>query len=275
MKSIVAPVNFTANSGNAARYAADLALAIQADLHLFHALQIPVSVADVPMPNHVFEELEAGAKTTLSQLREELVQRTGGKIRVSVHMEVGSVEHNIEEFCRRKTPFAIVMGTSGHSLERFFSGSHLPAAIRHLPYPLIVVPKDTEFHPIKKILVACGLTDMAEGIPVATSFLKELKDHFDCHFDVINICTPRQDDQSEAEATFQFNSWKDRLQEAYPEVHFVKMNKVEEGIEEYVSKHPTDIIMVFPRRHGLLEFHRSHSKQLAMHSNVPVMSIHA
>ncbi len=57
MRSIVVPVNFSANSANAARYAADPGMAIGADIHLVHVFQIPASVPVVPMPESVFKEL--------------------------------------------------------------------------------------------------------------------------------------------------------------------------------------------------------------------------
>jgi hypothetical protein len=33
--------------------------------------------------------------------------------------------------------------------------------------------------------------------------------------------------------------------------------------------------MVFPKKHGFFEFHTSQAKKIALHSPVPVMSIHA
>jgi hypothetical protein len=92
---------------------------------------------------------------------------------------------------------------------------------------------------------------------------------------VINITTSRQDYQDEAEAAFEFDSWKIRLQEFYPEVHFVRMNKVEEGISEYLANHPADLLLVFPKKHNVFEFHKSHAKKIAFTSSIPVMSIHA
>ena len=49
MKSIVVPIDFSPSSDNAARYAADLALAIKADLHLIHVIQAPVTAAELTM----------------------------------------------------------------------------------------------------------------------------------------------------------------------------------------------------------------------------------
>ncbi len=43
MKNIIVPVNFSANSDNAALYAADMALAVDAHIHLIYVLRLPVT----------------------------------------------------------------------------------------------------------------------------------------------------------------------------------------------------------------------------------------
>jgi universal stress protein family protein len=48
---------------------------------------------------------------------------------------------------------------------------------------------------------------------------------------------------------------------------------VEEGITRYLKEQGVEWLMVFPRRHGLLEFHRSRSKPIVLHCPVPVLSI--
>jgi nucleotide-binding universal stress UspA family protein len=274
MKTIVAPVNFTDSSDNAARYAADMALAMEAELHLIHFVEIPVSTGEMPMNPYVLEGLQASGTEGLNQLWDELVIRTKGKVTIYTNMETGNVEHRLEEFCAAKKPFIVVMGSSGPSLERMLRGSNLSVAIRRLHYPLIVVPDNVVFHQIKKVVVACDLEDIAAGVPVSVAFLKQFQDIFGASFDVINIATGTQDHLKEAEAAFMFNSWKDRLQELYPEIHFVRGDNVEEGINSYLGQHPADLILVFPKKHGLFEFHKSHAKKIAHNSRVPVMSIH-
>ena len=275
MKTIVVPVNFSASSDNAARYAADMAIAMGAALNLINVLQIPVSTAEIPMNDYVFEEMQQHGADGLKQLREELIKRTDGKLNISTDMETGSVEYRVEEFCVRKDPFVVIMGNAGNSLERVLAGNPLAGVIRHLPYPLIVVPENAVFHSIKKIVLACDLDDIVGGIPVSISFLKDFREIFNASFDVINISSARRDAKNEAEAAFEFNSWKDRLREICPEVHFVPMKKVEEGISEYLGSHPADLLLVFPKKHGFLEFHTSQAKKIVFHSQVPVMSIHA
>jgi len=273
MRTIIAPVNFSPISSNAARYAADLALATQAQLHLYYALELPVSAAEFPINDYVFQELQESGAEALEELWKELVKRTSGKVNIFTHMEVGTVEHGIEEFCRHKKPFVVVMGASGQTLERALTGGHLTTAIRRLPYPLIVVPDGVVFRQIKKVVLACDLDDISGGVPVKPAFLKELRDIFTTKFEVLNVETKGQ--HKATENIMEVEAWKECVQELFPDVHFAKTEKVEEGIEKYLDEHPTDLLLVFPKKHNFFEFHRSHAKKLALRSAVPVMSIHA
>jgi len=273
MRTIVAPVNFSPNSSNAARYAADLALAAQAELHLYYVLELPVSVAEFPVNDYVFNEMQEAGAESLKQLWEELIKRTDAKVNIFTHLEVGSVEYKIEEFCQQKKPFVVVMGASGSSLERALTGSNLAAAIRHLPYPLIVVPENAVFHKISKIVLACDLNDMAAGIPVRSSFLRELKDIFNCSFEVLNINSRGQ--QANTNSIMEVEAWKECVRGIFQEVRFVETDKVEEGISKYLAEHPADLLLVFPKKHNFFEFHKSHAKKIARASTVPIMSIHA
>jgi nucleotide-binding universal stress UspA family protein len=273
MRTIVAPVNFTPNSGNAARYAADMAVTVGAELRLLNVLQLPVSVAEFPLNDYVFNEMQESGAEALKKLREELVARTQGKLKVDTHMEIGSVDAVIERYCKDNDPFVVVMGATGHSMETALVGSNVAAAVRRLPYPLIVVPESVQFRGIGKVVLACDLDDIFGGMPVKPAFLKELRTLFQTQFEVVNVNTNKQA-QSRA-AVMDDEVWKSCLEEAFPKVHVVETDNVESGVDQYIRENGADMLMVFPKKHSLLEFHRSHSKRLALHGNVPIMCIHA
>jgi nucleotide-binding universal stress UspA family protein len=272
MRSIVVPVNFTANSANAARYAADLALVVGADIHLIHVFQIPVSVSEVPMPESVFEELRDNGIELLAGLQAELTSRTSGKIAIITDMETGGVETKIETYCKDKKPLLVVMGTSGESLQNGLSGSTTVRETRHLPYPILVVPHTAKFHAVEKIVVACDREDIDSGMPATLPFLKELSELLGARLEVVHVLT--NGEESAAEAAEEYNVWKKEVRAFNPKMHFIRRPKVEEGISDYLEGHGADWVMVFPKSHSVLEFHRSRSKQVLQHCLVPVMSVH-
>jgi len=111
------------------------------------------------------------------------------------------------------------------------------------------------------------------GIPSTVAFLSDLQNLFNAGFEIIHIGAGRQEKESEAGTSLPFPSWQERLSRACPEVHFIRVDDVEEGIREYLENNPADLLLVFPKKHDFFEFHRSQARKIALHSSVPVMSI--
>ena len=240
MKTIAVPVNFSNNSSNAARYAADLALSIQGRIHLIYVLEPPAGAAEIPLPNYAFEEMQRSGEIMLSALTNELVTRTKGQVYITTTMEIGGVEKTLEEVCKQINPFMVVMGASGHTFENAVYGSSTVRAMRSLPFPILIIPEKVKFQEVKKIVLACEDEDILAGLPVSHPFLKELTDNFGNGYEVLNIHT----------------------------------KSISEGINQYLGENPTDWLIVFPKKHSFFEFHNSQSKKIARNCPVPVMSIH-
>ena len=66
MKTIIAATDFGPVSGNAVKYAADMASMLSAKLVLFHAFQVPVPVSEVPVAVYTSEEMLRSLKRRLT-----------------------------------------------------------------------------------------------------------------------------------------------------------------------------------------------------------------
>ena len=273
MKTIIVPVNFSANSNNAARYAADMALSINAELQLFHVLQVPITAVDVPTSDYLMEELQTEANDSLEELKQGLMERTNGKVKVLSSLQAGCIEFKLEEFCEKVKPFLVVMGVTGDSMEKVLTGSSTVAAVRQLRYPLVIVPGGAIFHVIKKIVLACDLRDLVSDFYV--DYLNEIKNVFHASIEVINIIPDKEPRLEIDQDSFAFNSWNNKLRQISPEVRFIRISNIEDGIAKYLYNHPADLLFVLPKNHHFFEFHKSHSKRIAMRSPIPVMCFHA
>ncbi len=262
MKTIVVPVNFSKCAANAAHYAADMALAMQAGLHLVHVLQ--------PL-GYFYEDAENKANGLLKNLSADLNQRTKGQVSITTKIEVGEIQDKIQEYCDKVKPFVVLMGSPGDPYEAALSASNSIKAARGLSYPLLVVPKTVSFHAIRKIAIACE-NDIHAGIPVSIAFLKDLRDLFAARFTLINVVAEKDWDRHD-KIESDLNRQKRVLEDLYPELHLIRSDEVESGILEYLSENTIDWLMIFPRKHGVLEFHKSQSKRIVIHCPVPVMSI--
>jgi nucleotide-binding universal stress UspA family protein len=272
MKPIVVPVNFSPCAHNAALYAADLARILKADLHLIHVIQLPVTSAEMGMSEYLYESMVDTANTSLKELQVDLTRHTHGKVCVEISLEVGGLGSKVRELCQELAPFAVILGSSGPTLEKFITGSPLASLLHNIEFPVLVVPENIPFRHYHRILLACDLADLGAGLPQSLSLLKELRAHFGSRFDVLTVETP---DVLEGEqAVFESEGWKEPFKDLYPEIHFIRTRKVDEGIREYLLQNEVDLVLVFPKKHRLFEFHVSQSRKVAKNSPIPVMSLH-
>jgi nucleotide-binding universal stress UspA family protein len=228
-------------------------------------------ISAVPTPAYVLEEMRDSNFSLLENLAADLLKRTDGKIRVSIELAIGTVDKKIESFCRNKHTFMVVMGASGHSLQNTLNGSSTIRALRHLPYPLLIIPENALYQGVRNIVVACDREDLDYGIPTFLSTLREMAQLLGARLELLHVLTTEK--EIAAETLEEYNSWKDTARAMAPELHFIRQSKVEEGIIDYLKKHEADWLMVFPKKHLLLEFHNSHSRQIVLACPFPVMSI--
>jgi len=263
-------VDHTAVAANAARYAADMALAIDADVHLLHVVGVPVTPAEIPA-GFLYEQLEKDGETVLKRLYDELRSRTNDQVTITTQQEIGGVGYVIAQRCKHLAPFAVIMGAPQGSFWGAIAGGPAIDAARHLPYPVLVIPANATFHRISRIALAADSEEIETALPVNVTFLKELQDLFAAKFEVINVSVGG--DKRREEEIFASSHWKQALQEIYPELHHFQAPQLSEGIGEYLSQSGSDWLMVFPRKHRWLEFHKSKSARLLTNARVPVLSI--
>src|SRR5678816_2121129 len=186
MKTIIVPTDFSAISNNAIDYAIDLAKATGSSILLFHAYQVPVSMTDVPIVLLSVEDLQKSNESKMDDVKKSVQGRTGNSIKIYAETKLGDTVDELEEVCNHVKPFAVVMGTKGATgLERVFFGSTTLTTIRHLSWPVIVVPPDKKYSGIKKIGFACDFREVVETTPAR--FIREFVKEFNAEIHVLNV----------------------------------------------------------------------------------------
>ena len=274
MKPIIAPVDFSSVSLNAANYAADMACAMNTNLVLLHVCRLPIAYTEIPVNADTVTALLKDAEDRLAELKQDISTRIKDRIAVSCDVRAGMVITEIENFCTGVKPYAVVMGTHGTgTFERLFFGSNTISAMKHLSWPLVVVPPDAKFKNIRKIGLACDLKKVVETAPVEE--IKELVKQFRAELHVIHVNT--QDEKIFSQETIEESGLlQEMLNELHPVYDFLNNVNIDEGLSEYAEKNGLDMLIVIPKKHGLFDkfFHKSHSKELVLHTHVPVMSVH-
>ena len=271
MKTILIATDFSPSAGNAARYAADMALAINAELSLFHTYQLPVMYSEVPVAVNS-DVLLQDAGHNLAKIKDELSLRTGNKITISSSIREGSFFNELKEVCKEIKPYAVVMGSQGTSaVERFLFGGHTIQAMKNLDWPLITVPPDAHFSAVKKIGLACDLDNVVDTIPADELAL--LVNDFNASLHVLN--TGKQN-RYDPEIVFESGLLQEMIGSLKPAYHFIESENTDQGILDFVEKNNIDLLLVMPKRRGFFEslLHSSSTRKFVLHSHVPVMAIH-
>jgi len=273
MKTIIVPTDFSAISNNAVNYAVDLARETNCSIILFHAYQVPVSMTDVPIILISVEDLQKNAETKMAELKKSLEQSTGGSLKFYAETKLGDTVDELEDLCARIRPFAVVMGTKGATgLERVFFGSTTLTAIKHLSWPVIVVPPGKKYSKIKKIGFACDFKEVVDTTP--THFIKDFVKEFNAELHVLNVDYKNSHFRPETPEESAF--LHTMLADLNPKYDFIEDENIEAGIEKFAEKNNLDLVITIPKKHKLLEglFKKSHTKELIFHSHLPIMCVH-
>jgi nucleotide-binding universal stress UspA family protein len=275
MKTIIVPTDFSPAAINAMHYAVNMAQVIGADIMLLHVYQMPVSYnnSDIPLPLMDIGELEKINEERLQELKEVTGRTSSGKLKIYAEVKLGDLADELETICAATQPFAIVMGTRGAGfVERLLVGSATLSVIRRLTWPVLVVPPGAIFKGIQKIGFACDFKKVVETTPAA--YIKEWVKTFGASMSILNVddkknaATGNTEEQSALLHTL--------LEETHPQYFFIDNPDVEKGIHEFTENNNLDLLIVIPRKHRLLDslFQKSHTKELAFHSHIPILAVH-
>ncbi|HEX2630550.1 MAG TPA: universal stress protein [Chitinophagaceae bacterium] len=270
MKTIIIPTDFSPSAINAMNYAADMAIAINASVLLFHVYSVPISMTDVPVMLVSVDELGKSARLQMEELTQKLEHVVSGKVPVSYETKLGDTIDELEALCERVQPFAVVMGARGMTGLDALLGSTTLAAVRRIKWPVVCVPIGKEYGAgIHKIGLACDFKDV-ETTPAGT--IKDVTENFSAALHVLNVDRKHENDNGNKETQL----LQSMLESSKPVYDFIDHENVEEGISEFAEKNNLDLLIVIPKKHNFWErlFNKSSTKQLVSHSHIPVMCIH-
>lgn len=274
MKTIIAPTDFSPNSENAVLYAADMALQFDAKLCLLHVYSIPIPVSEVPVPAIDARQMEKDALEQLEKIKAKLISRTNGKLMVETQLRSGNVNWEIEVFCKETKPYAVVMGAESNGpLERVLFGGKTLRAISKMEWPILVIPPGAGFTSVSRIGLACDFRNVIDTIPVQE--IKDIVKAFNAELHVLHVSLESSKDFA-AETVEESGSLQEILLDLKPQYHFIQDENIDTAINSFVDQNNIDLLVVIPKKHGLLSriFEHSHAKNLILHAHVPVLSVH-
>lgn len=266
MKTILVPTDFSPSADNAAIFAAHLARQTGAGLMLVHVYQIPVTMNDMPVMILSADELRQSANEQLERQQKEL-RAQFPDITITAESRLGSTNDELEDISSEITPLVLVMGTHGMGgLERMLFGSTALSVMRHTQLPVIAVPKDHTRYGLRKIVLAADLLDIAK---IPTSKIVEITQMLGAELELVHVAPHNEKTAKNMQPLLQ------RLLPLQPACHTVHHENVKTGLLQYLEKNSTDLLMVLPHEHNIVErlFFKLHTDDIVKNAPVPVMAI--
>ncbi len=268
MKTFLIPVDFSDVSYIAAQYAVDMAAHLQVQQVVFYH-----SYAHRPPDG--YDEHTGYQSSTLKHL-----EKMAAKLRVPVSLPSDRfvflandkpVKAGVDAIVAAYTVSLIVMGIAGLSdIENTLIGRNTMAVAESGPAPLLIVPRDHVFKPVRKVVYATDLKNVAYITP-AESIIR-LAGQLEAETHVVHV-----DPATQGQTPDKIQG-KQEVLEMLASLHplFEVVSEATdkaEGIFDYVKKHRIDLILMASRNYGFFErlFHSSVSKKLLNIADVPVV----
>jgi len=259
MNTVIVPIDFSDTSLNAAHYAAKL-------LNGYDGIELILY--------NMFESdnEEELANEDLGNLKRNLAEVTS--VNISLFAERGDdFVEELEKFARHRGADLVVMGITGRSaIAQKFIGSNALKMAESKAAPVLIVPASCQYKEIKSVMLTSDFKDVMRSTPSVP--IKKVLQIFKPALHVVNVNEDiyiEISEDSEAE--------KQKLAEMFsefnPDFYFLKLFDVEEALTQFASDKNIDLIITIQKEHSkIYRFFKSHTKNLAYQSTIPVMVVH-
>ncbi|HEY5369979.1 MAG TPA: universal stress protein [Hanamia sp.] len=272
MKKILVPIDFSDASFNAVSYAAFLANVFNARLTLVHAYT-GTSVFDESAGAKVYdslEDLEAANEKFLKKGIDGIARKFTVKIEGLVMK--GNPVNVIEEVAEKINPEMIVMGMKGKGESNSRFGSSTTSMIVKTSIPLLVIPENAGYQTIDTITLASDFND--EKLLSNFAILEKLIKKFDPFIEILNV--QKKDSKLTPEMIAGKMSTDLMWGKYNHSFNIIERDDIEEGINKFLKKHPTDLLVMVARKrnfiHKILE--PSHTEKMTGQTKIPLLILH-
>jgi len=278
MNNFLVPIDFSETSRNAARYAAHISTLVpDAHLILYNVFD-SLEYGSDSSPLGTDEEEDAGRKAimelALESVRTEISPITSARITL-VAEESHRFLDTLEKYVNNNNIQLIVMGITGATrLGQIFMGSNTLNLIKRGTVPVIIVPPHAHSESAKNVMLLTDFKDIENTIPVTS--VKSVLDLFKPKLHIVNV-----DHEHYVQVTEEYKAERTKLEgllkDYSPEFYFIRLFDFMDAINQFVVDNKIDLILTFPRKHSFLSniFKTTNTTQLAYHSYVPIVAIHA
>jgi nucleotide-binding universal stress UspA family protein len=260
MNTVIVPVDFSDTSLHAAKYAAQLLVGhYGVNMILYHG--------------HTKPDEAAYATEMLGHLKTELLNKYIVDIEVMVHEEADFVD-GLERTARHRKADLVIMGITGKSaIAQVFFGSNTLKMAERKVCPVIIVPENADFKPIRNVMLTSDFKNTLTSTPSVP--IKAFLDVFNPQLHIVNV-----DNEHYISLTENYEAEKQELKKMFadykPEFYFMRLFDVDEAINLFAESREIDLIIAIQKNHSFIGklLRGNRTKTLAYHSKMPIMIMH-
>jgi nucleotide-binding universal stress UspA family protein len=263
MKKILVPTDFSDNAFNALSYAVELANEFGSQIILLHTYTVSST-------SGMFVSVESFIKKDAAEQALMTVRKVESKLSppsyINTQILRGDTTRLIAQVAEEHACDLIIMGTKGASgLAEVFLGSTTNAVIKEATAPVLAIPEDFTYRPIKQMVFAIDDQGIAHAGVVKPLVLlsKKLRApirifHQAMEFDRDGIDPSVDLYLEEVEHSFHYELDKE---------------EVNDSINQFVEESKADLLCMLRRKRGFLEevFHVSATTKEVFDSPVPLL----
>jgi nucleotide-binding universal stress UspA family protein len=267
MQTILLPVDFSAASRNASMYAAEIARLLNTRILLFHAYLMPTPISEVPYAMVTVDNLQKENEDQLKKEAEFLQQQYG--VQTEWLVRIGTASDEIKTITKEQPIGLIVMGMKGAGGLDKIVGSTTTNVTRKVKTPVLVIPHDASYTPVKQIVYASDFS-YRNTVQLFDPVL-ELARVYKAKINILYIRT-HHTGISEQEMAGKKN--KEIIFEGYDhEYTTIEEPAVNQGINNYLKAHACDLLVMVAHKHTFLErvFSKNHTTSMVYETHIPLL----
>ena len=272
MKTVLLPTDFSTNSKNAVNWALNFYQSEQVKFILIHSYFSPQSGCSAVVS--INEILRKQAVEDLIKYKKELIDTFPNNKNEIVCKEVyGDVLHAIKFISEELDNVAVVIGAKGMSaMEEIFIGSNTSEIVKEADAPVFVIPENVVYKEVEKVALAIDFQDNLNA-----NTLNPLKGLLVNKKAVLRVFYIEDEDANIAEEQ-QNKVIIDLESKLNQNIEVIKINEEDplSGVQKFIHSHKIDCLVTINRKKSFFEslFHKSFSKQIALHTDTPLLVLH-
>ncbi|SHK36751.1 universal stress protein [Maribacter aquivivus] len=270
MKKIIVLTDFSNQSEQALKAAADLAKKHKVELLVVHMLELNQAIITSPDGMYI-EQTVFLVKLAEKNLKEFLEKPYLEGVTVTPVIKHYKVFSELNAIAKEHDADLIVMGSNGASgFEEMFIGSNAEKVVRNATVPVLVIKGEVTNLSIDRFVFACDFND--DNLP-AFQKAKEFAAMLNASMEVVFINTPNDEFLSNRDAYQKINKFLTKANSAQ-QVEIYNDYSVEQGIINYGKTILADAIAIPTHgRKGISHmFNGSIGEDVVNHSRIPVIT---